>query len=73
MYRNFILNDYYLITCYQTEKGTCGDGMFPCSLPGSSIPRRYVCDGQKDCNDGADETKELCGNYFNSISCKAIF
>ncbi|XP_045023362.1 uncharacterized protein LOC123467553 [Daphnia magna] len=42
------------------RKGTCGDNMFMCSSK-SCIPQRYKCDGTPDCGDGADESKEICG------------
>ena len=44
-------------------KGFCGDGMFVClSKSNQCIAQRYLCDGLADCDDGADESKEVCGN-----------
>ncbi len=48
----------------------CGDGsdeasclnctVFSCGPFDSCLPKSKLCDGQTDCKDGRDESKELC-------------
>uniref|UniRef100_A0A0K0E677 EGF-like domain-containing protein n=1 Tax=Strongyloides stercoralis TaxID=6248 RepID=A0A0K0E677_STRER len=46
---------------------TCDDDSFYCK-DGTCIQRSWLCDGEKDCNDGSDE--ENCGTLNPSIFCK---
>lgn len=43
------------------EKASCyHDKMFLCPT-GNCINRRYMCDGHRDCKNGADEAEVYCG------------
>ena len=44
----------------QVEEG-CSTDLFQCK-DGRCINKDYKCDGGKDCQDGSDETEELCGD-----------
>lgn len=39
-----------------TETKTCSPEMFQCPESHRCIPKRWMCDGDKDCPDGADES-----------------
>ena len=44
----------------------CQQDQFRCN-DGHCIDEEYKCDGDKDCNDGSDETTELCG-----VNCEKV-
>ena len=52
IYILFPPDDYY---CNETDFN-CTHGI-PC------IPSSWVCDGQKECEDGSDELDQICGVY----------
>ena len=40
-------------------KKTCAESDFVC-ISGQCVPNRWQCDGDPDCEDGSDESAELC-------------
>lgn len=40
-------------------KKTCAESDFVCNS-GQCVPNRWQCDGDPDCEDGSDESAELC-------------
>jgi len=44
--------------------GSCGDGQFRCPLSGQCILDDFVCDGDNDCGDNADERNCPHGEYI---------
>uniref|UniRef100_A0A663NCR6 Very low-density lipoprotein receptor n=1 Tax=Athene cunicularia TaxID=194338 RepID=A0A663NCR6_ATHCN len=52
-------------------KKTCAESDFVC-ISGQCVPNRWQCDGDPDCEDGSDESAELCHMRtcrVNEISC----
>lgn len=50
------------LTCsfsFFSVKKTCSASDFVCNS-GQCIPNRWQCDGDPDCEDGSDESPELC-------------
>ena len=47
-----------------TEDKVCYKGQWKCSN-GRCITKDLLCDGEDDCDDGSDETEDVCGklNY----------
>lgn len=43
-------------------KKTCAESDFVC-LSGQCVPNRWQCDGDPDCEDGSDESSELCRKW----------
>lgn len=56
---------------------TCAPGLFSCPGSYACVPKRWLCDGERDCPDGSDELSAAgCGkffktNYFKERSCKS--
>ena len=47
---------------YITESQSCTEDQFQCNKTGRCIDQKWVCDGEPDCEDGADEKPENgCG------------
>ena len=44
----------------------CGKNSFVCANQGDCIHKEWVCDGDRDCTDGSDESEETCGPV---VSC----
>ena len=58
-----------------TPSNKCQLGQFKCAN-GNCIGARLRCDGDRDCDDGSDETEESCSMYqtviyvfFTAIKC----
>jgi len=56
----FLFTFIYSLTL-STAQRTCSDGEHACGN-GHCIPLRWVCDGDKDCNDNIDE--QGCGKVL---------
>lgn len=41
---------------------TCADSDFVCQN-GQCVPKRWHCDGEPDCEDGSDESLDICCKY----------
>nr|2KNX_A Chain A, Prolow-density lipoprotein receptor-related protein 1 [Homo sapiens] len=48
-----------------SEGKTCGPSSFSCPGTHVCVPERWLCDGDKDCADGADESI-AAGCLYNS-------
>nr|CAD7396743.1 unnamed protein product [Timema cristinae] len=64
----------HLYTCHHHQENcnmthTCGLGEWRCSS-GQCVGPRDVCNGHPDCNDGSDETMDLC---FDQVCPKNMF
>lgn len=52
------------LSCNLTEGPTrCSKEEFRCVESGVCISQRNVCDGEKNCKDGSDESVSYCGTY----------
>lgn len=58
-----------MCVCVADLGGTCHPGQFQCP-DHRCIDPNYVCDGDRDCVDGADE--QGCSEYFNQIGAQII-
>lgn len=50
---------------------TCPPGKFKCTS-GRCIPNYLICDGDPDCDDGSDETEQMCSIYCSSSTGKYL-
>jgi len=63
---------------FNSENKTCSADAFHCPDSHKCVPQRWVCDGDRDCPDGADESlKAGCGERSNTsglvqILCKRL-
>ena len=56
-------------------KKMCAESDFVCNS-GQCVPNRWQCDGDPDCEDGSDESAELCHMrtcQVNEISCGQLW
>ena len=42
---------------------SCSETEYACSS-GRCIPARWQCDREQDCDDGSDESEDICGKLF---------
>lgn len=43
---------------------TCAPGLFSCPGSYACVPKRWLCDGERDCPDGSDELAAAgCGKF----------
>uniref|UniRef100_A0A8C5GS65 Very low-density lipoprotein receptor n=1 Tax=Gouania willdenowi TaxID=441366 RepID=A0A8C5GS65_GOUWI len=58
------------IFLFITVKKTCAEVDFVCQN-GQCVPKRWQCDGEPDCEDGSDESLEICRETcrVNEFSC----
>uniref|UniRef100_A0AAY5EU76 Uncharacterized protein n=1 Tax=Electrophorus electricus TaxID=8005 RepID=A0AAY5EU76_ELEEL len=42
----------------------CEEGHFAC--PSGNCISSWLCDGEDDCGDGVDESKDLCGKHYDT-------
>ena len=49
----------FLIECEANER-QCADGK-------KCIQKYWICDGEKDCDDGSDETDSFCSKFLFTI------
>ena len=50
---------------------SCSETEYACSS-GRCIPARWQCDREQDCDDGSDESEDICGKllfFFELIKC----
>lgn len=48
-------------------QSSCDENQFTCSEEGSQcISNDLLCNGESDCDNGADESSETCGNNQNA-------
>lgn len=43
---------------------SCSWNQFACSAH-KCISKQWICDGEDDCGNGLDESKAICGEYYN--------
>lgn len=46
----------------------CGDEKFSCGTSGECTYKAWLCDGEEDCENGADENKTNCGKVINAVA-----
>jgi hypothetical protein len=57
-----LVNCVFGPTCGQScNGGGCDDDEFQCFKTGECLPFQLVCDGDFDCEDGSDESPDICG------------
>lgn len=50
---------FFVFSCPTAVKKTCAEADFVC-YNGQCIPKRWHCDGEPDCEDGSDESVDIC-------------
>lgn len=65
-YRNCFMC-WWIMCVFDSENKTCSADAFQCPDSHKCVPQRWVCDGDRDCPDGADESvKAGCGEWSNT-------
>ena len=65
MFLIFFFTISYTIFILPETTTSCSETEFACSS-GRCIPARWQCDREQDCDDGSDESEDICGK-FNTI------
>ena len=52
-----------IMTIFLTAEKKCGPGKTKCPNTNICLARRYLCDGDNDCGDNADEKPALLSEY----------
>lgn len=64
-----------LLTPFNFGSGsaTCGPGLFNCPGSYACVPKRWLCDGERDCPDGSDELAAAgCGTDFDLFNQRPL-
>lgn len=67
---NWFPFQYFDLNCSDSVsvQKTCADVDFVCRS-GQCIPKRWHCDGEPDCEDGSDESVEICRKFSHNATC----
>lgn len=73
----FSLKLIFLFSCYLLclysllENKTCYENEYICPNTTQCIPKQWICDNDKDCEDGSDESHVNCSGK-NFLLCKNV-
>lgn len=72
--RSTVAQETYKLETAETAISECGPPDYFACGNGNCLPFSHICDGDDDCGNGSDETKEMCCkfNAFLTLLLKSV-